>query len=290
MRRVVVILKKMQALLPSRFRSDDPRVAVVRLNGAIGMQQPMRQSLSLEAVAPALEKAFSMKGIKAVALLINSPGGAPVQSHLIFQRIRSLAEEKKVPVFAFAEDVAASGGYMIACAADEIYGDPASIIGSIGVVSAGFGFDRFIERYGIERRVHTSGMSKAMLDPFRPENPEDVVHLKRLQEQIHLFFRELVKGSRKERLKAEDDLLFSGAFWVGQEALDYGLIDGIGDVRSVMHQRYGEKVKLRLIATTRPSLLARLLGRGAQANLSLMAPDALISAVEEKSLWSRFGL
>lgn len=284
------IAETWSAMLPERFRSKEPRIAVVRLNGAIGMVQPMRQSLTLAAIAPVLERAFAMKGIKAVALIVNSPGGAPAQAHLIFQRIRLLAEEKKLPVFAFTEDVAASGGYMIACAADEIYADPASIIGSIGVVSAGFGFDRFIERFGIERRVHTAGKSKAMLDPFRPENPDDIAHLKHLQERIHDFFKELVRGSRKDRLKKDDDFLFSGAFWVGTEALDYGLVDGIGEVKQVMREKYGDKVKLRLVAPPRSSLLSRLLGRGVQTKVDLIDPDAVLSAIEERSIWSRFGL
>lgn len=282
--------EKLRSFIPARWRAVHPVVPVVRLSGTIGISQPMRPGLSIAAVAPTLEKAFSVKGARAVALVINSPGGAPAQAHLIYQRIRALAAEKDIPVFAFAEDVAASGGYMIACAADEFYADPTSIIGSIGVVSAGFGFDRLIERYGIERRLYTSGKSKAMLDPFSPERPGDVKHLKQLQERIHIFFKDLVRTSRGERLKGEDDFLFSGAFWVGSEALDYGLIDGLGEMRQVLREKYGEKVKLRLIAAPKPSLLSRLLGRGAQVNTSLIDPDAAIAAVEEKALWSRFGL
>ena len=166
-----------------------------------------------------LERAFSVPGIKAVALVVNSPGGSAAQSHLIFRRIRALAEEKKLPVLVFVEDAAASGGYMIACAGDEIFADPSSIVGSIGVVSASFGFDRLIERFGIERRVHTAGENKAMLDPFRPENPKDVERLKALQARIHEVFVDLVQGRRGARLKAENPDLFSGAFWVGAEAL-----------------------------------------------------------------------
>ncbi len=284
------IMSKLRDFLPKRFRESAPKVAVVRLTGAIGMSQPMGQSMTFAAVAPTLEKAFELKGAKAVAIIVNSPGGAPVQSHLIYQRIRALSEEKKLPVLAFTEDVAASGGYMIACAADEIYADPSSIVGSIGVVSAGFGFDRFIEKHGIERRVHTAGTSKAMLDPFRPEKPEDVEHLKKLQEHIHIFFKGLVRTSRKERLKADEETLFSGSFWAGEEALQLGLIDGIGDVRKITREKFGEKVKLKLFAQAKPSLLGRLFGRGGAAEAALIDPGAVISAIEERALWTRFGL
>lgn len=283
-------VKKIRHLLPSRFRNERPLVAVVRLGGVIGMSQPLRQSLTFTAVVPALEKAFSMKGIRAVALVVNSPGGSPAQSHLIYQRIKALAAEKSVPVFAFVEDVAASGGYMIACAADEIFADPTSIVGSIGVVSASFGFDRFIERFGIERRVHTAGESKAMLDPFQPENPDDVIRLKVLQEKIHVFFKDLVRSSRKEKLKGEESFLFSGAFWVGLEALDLGLIDGYGDIRAVLRQKFGDKVKMVPVALGRGSLLSRLFGRGGQAGMGLIDPQAAIGAVEERALWARYGL
>ena len=190
-----------------------PVVAVVRLAGIIGPSQPIRGGLNLAAVAPALEAAFAMKNAKAVALVINSPGGSPVQSSLIYKRIRQLAEEKSLPVYAFAEDVAASGGYMIACAADEIYADESSVIGSIGVVSAGFGFTGLIEKLGVERRVHTAGESKAMLDPFQPEKPDEVARLKALQEEVHENFKALVKKARGERLKADDPAIFSGEFW-----------------------------------------------------------------------------
>lgn len=211
---------KIRHLLPNRFRSDRPVVAVVRLKGAIGMSQPLQQSLTFNAAVPALEKAFSMKGIRAVALAVNSPGGSPAQSHLIYQRIKALSAEKNIPVFAFVEDVAASGGYMIACAADEIFAGPTSIVGSIGVVSAGFGFNRFIERFGIERRGCTL-----------PELP---------QEKIHVFFKDLVRSSRKEKLKGDEAFLFSGAFWVGLGALDLGLIDGYGDIRSILRKKFGD--------------------------------------------------
>lgn len=266
-------------------------VAVVRFNGVIGAAMPFRAGLSITTTASALERAFSSKGVKAVALVINSPGGSAVQSHLIFRRIRALAAEKGVPVLVFAEDVAASGGYMIACAGDEIFADPSSIVGSIGVVSAGFGLDRLIERFGIERRVHTVGARKAMLDPFRPESPGDVERLKAIQARVHEGFVGLVKDRRGQKLRGEPDTLFSGEVWSGAEALDLGLIDGLGDMRAVLRQRFGEKVRLRMIGG-RASLFGRLLGRGEPAPEvgALIDPSAVIAALEERGAWARFGL
>ncbi len=275
-------------LLPPRFRRMQPLVAVVRLSGAIGAVSPFRAGLSLTALAPTLEEAFSMPSIKAVALVINSPGGSAVQSHLIFKRIRALAAEKKVPVFAFTEDAAASGGYMIAAAADEIFADPSSIVGSIGVVASGFGFDRLIERFGIERRVYTAGEEKAMLDPFQPERPEDVDRLKRMQALVHAHFIALVKDRRGMRLKGDDATLFTGAFWAGAEALELGLVDGIGDIRGVMRERFGDKVKLRLVERSKGFGLGRLIGKPFPS--SAVDPAAFIGAVEDRALWSRFGL
>jgi signal peptide peptidase SppA len=282
---------RLQFLLPSKYRTyAHPIVSVVRLSGPIGAVLPLRQGLAMQNVAPLLERAFSVPGAKAVALVINSPGGSAAQSHLIFKRIRAFAEEKKLPVIAFVEDAAASGGYMIACAADEIYADPASIVGSIGVVSASFGFHELIERIGIERRVHTAGKSKAMLDPFRPENPDDVVRLKGLQRQIHDVFVGLVKDRRGEKLNDSYDDLFSGAFWVGAEALDLGLIDGLGDIRTILRQRFGEKVRFRMIEPARPPLLGRLLGRRSLGQSSLIDPGEIVGALEERAAWARLGL
>ena len=282
--------KPLNLLVPRRFRVVPPLVTVVRLVGAIGTVTPLRTGLSIAAVAPMLERAFAPHGVKAVAIIVNSPGGSPAQSHLIFKRIRSLAEEKKVPVLAFVEDAAASGGYMIACAGDEIFADPSSILGSIGVVSASFGLDRFIERFGIERRVHTSGDNKAMLDPFRPENPEDVERLKSLQARIHAMFIDLVKGRRGARLKTDSPDLFSGAFWVGSEAVELGLADAIGDLRTVLRERFGPKVDMRLIPPTRQSLIARLFNRQPLGPESLLDPRELIHALEERAAWARLGL
>ncbi|MCB5175289.1 S49 family peptidase [Microvirga lenta] len=282
--------QRLHFLLPGRLRPQVPIVPVVRLSGPIGAVMPLRPGLAMSSMAPVLERAFSIKGASAVALVINSPGGSPAQSHLIFRRIRALAEEKKVPVIAFVEDAAASGGYMIACAADEIFADPSSIVGSIGVVSAGFGFDRLIERFGIERRVHTAGENKAILDPFRPEDPKDVERLKNLQRHIHGVFIDLVKSRRGEKLDQANGELFSGAFWVGEEARGLGLVDGIGDIRTVLRERFGDKVQLRVIEPARQPLLARLLGRRPGGQTSLIDPAEMIGALEERASWSRLGL
>src|SRR3954471_14629813 len=249
-------------------------VPAVRLAGVIGSVGLGGRGMTLAGLERALDAAFGHKHARAVALLINSPGGSPVQSALIAGRIRSLAEEKKLSVLAFVEDVAASGGYWLACAADEIYADPSSIIGSIGVVSAGFGFQDLIARYGIERRVHTSGKRKAMLDPFQPENDDDIVRLKAIQSEIHEAFKNMVRTRRADRLNGGDEDLFTGEIWTGARARELGLVDGLGDLRSVMRGRFGEKVKLRLVqgdrrwwrgrirseATTLPSLLPSGLG------------------------------
>ena len=275
------------ALLPRRFRERRPRVAVVRLNGVIGAVSPLRQGLSMAAVAGSLERAFDLKGLAAVAIVVNSPGGSPAQSHLIHRRIRALAEEKKVPVLAFVEDAAASGGYMIACAADEIVADPTSIVGSIGVVSAGFGFDKLIARIGVERRVHTQGEAKAMLDPFRPEDPADVERLKGIQADVQAVFTDLVRRRRPNLAAGED--LFTGAVWTGRQAVERGLVDALGDIRSTLRARYGERIDMRLIAEARGSFLARLLRRAGPGGASAVAGEA-IAAVEERAAWARLGL
>src|SRR5215470_4762512 len=276
--------------LRNRLRRG-PAVPVVRLSGVIAASGGVLGSrgLSIETVAPLLTRAFSLRGAKAVALAINSPGGSPVQSALIAQRIRLLAAEKKLPVIAFVEDVAASGGYWLACAADEIIADPASIVGSIGVISAGFGFQDFLARYGIERRVHTSGERKSMLDPFRPENPDDIERLKRLQLEIHDGFKDWVRQRRGTRLKGDEAALFSGEFWTGKRGLEMGLVDGLGELRTLLQARYGAKVHLPVIAPKR-RLLSRF-GLGGQwgGSLESVGP-AMIAALEERAHWQRFGL
>ncbi|MGM4925985.1 S49 family peptidase [Tardiphaga sp. 804_B3_N1_9] len=281
-------------LLPARFRRATAVVPVVRLSGTIGAVTPLRPGLSLAGVARLLDKAFATKNAKAVALVINSPGGSPVQSRQIYLRIRQLAAEKKLPVFVFVEDVAASGGYMIACAGDEIFVDPSSIVGSIGVVGGTFGFQELIKKIGVERRLYTAGEHKAMLDPFLPEDPNDVARLKSLQREIHAIFINLVKDSRGARLKGAEDVLFSGEYWAGEKSIALGLSDAIGDLRSVLRARYGDKVQMPVIA--QPSgMLSGLLGRksGAGSQLSMDGlsglPDQLISALETRALWSKYG-
>ena len=238
-------------LLPARFRTDIPVVPVVRLSGVIGVTTPLRPGLMLSTVARSLERAFAVRKARAVALIINSPGGSPAQSHLIMRRIRQLAEEKKIPVLAFIEDVGASGGYMLACAADEIICDPYLIVGSIGVVGGSFGFPKLMDKLGIERRLYTSGERKAMLDPFLPEKPDDVKRIKAIQKEIHEHFIALVKERRGDRLKGADKLLFSGEFWTAPKAIELGLADALGDLRSILRARYGDKVRTPLIAAER---------------------------------------
>jgi len=263
-----------------------PVVPVVRLSGVIAPGGMMgTRGLSIETMAPLLARAFRMHGAKAVALSINSPGGSPVQSALIAQRIRLLAREKELPVIAFVEDVAASGGYWLACAADEIIADSASIVGSIGVISAGFGFQDLIARIGVERRVHTSGDRKSMLDSFRPERPEDVERLKRLQAEIHEGFTDWVRQRRAGKLKGDEATLFSGEFWTARRGLDYGLVDSLGELRTVLQQRYGDKVHLPVIQPRR-NLLGRL---GIGGRIEDIGPGTL-AAIEERLHWQRFGL
>lgn len=270
-----------------RFRklaglSLSPLVSVLRLSGAIGMG---RRGLSLEGLADDIDRAFAPNGLAAVALAINSPGGSPVQSALIGRRIRALAAEKNVPVLAFVEDVAASGGYWLACAADEITADACSIVGSIGVVSAGFGFTGLIDRLGVDRRVHTAGTAKAMLDPFQPEKAEDVAHLKSIQAEMHETFKAWIRDRRGSRLKATEDDLFTGAFWTGAKALELGLIDRTGDMRATLRERFGEKVDIRLINPPRRAGLGRFIGLDARS-----LADGVADAASERAAFARFGL
>lgn len=279
--------------------SRRPVVPVLRFTGPIGMATPLRPGLALSTVAGAIEKAFSASKLPAVAILVNSPGGSPVQSHLIFKRIRQLAGEKNKRVYVFCEDVAASGGYFLALAGDEIYADPSSIVGSIGVISAGFGFDKAIEKLGIDRRVYTAGATKSILDPFKPEKAEDVERLKSIQRDVHDTFIAIVKERRGLRLTAPDEELFNGAFWAGPKAVQLGLIDGIADVRTKMRELHGNDVRLRVIPIGGGGLLSRLrrpagfsLRAAAEAPSTFGAAVAadVISAVEARALWSRFGL
>src|SRR6187401_2748875 len=235
------MIDRLMRFVPARLRRGAAVVPVVRLSGVIGAVTPLRPGMSLAGVARVLERAFAMKHAKAVALVINSPGGSPVQSRQIYLRIRQLAAEKNLPVLVFVEDVAASGGYMIACAGDEIFCDPSSILGSIGVVGGSFGLTELIKKVGVERRLYTAGVHKATLDPFLPENPDDVARLKALQREIHAIFIALVKQSRGSRLKGPADTLFTGEYWAGETSVSLGLADAVGDMRSTLRTRYGDK-------------------------------------------------
>src|SRR3982075_3133084 len=288
------LVDRLMELIPARLRRGIAVVPVVRLSGLIGAVTPLRPGMSLAGVARTLERAFTMKNAKAVALVINSPGGSPVQSRQIYLRIRQLAAEKNLPVLVFVEDVAASGGYMIACAGDEIFCDPASILGSIGVVGGSFGFQEMIKRIGVERRLYTAGEHKAMLDPFLPENPDDVARVKALQREIHAIFIALVKRSRGTRLNGAEDVLFSGEYWAGETSVALGLADAIGDLRSTLRTRYGHKVQMPVIAPP-TGLLAGLMGRKSGAGTAVALdglaglPDELISALETRAIWTKFG-
>lgn len=277
------------------MRSQVATIPVIRLHGAImaGGGQ-FRQNLSLASTAGLIEKAFADPDAPAVAISINSPGGSPVQSRLIYKRIRDLASEKNKTVLMFVEDVAASGGYMIAVAGDEIIADPSSIVGSIGVVSASFGFTELMKKIGVERRVHTAGQNKAVLDPFKPERKEDVERLKALQLEVHDTFIDLVKERRGAKLNDDPDL-FTGLFWTAKKGLELGLVDQLGDMRSVLKDRYGSKTRLKLISPSRG-----LFGRGlgflgsregfSPADLGASAAEGLVEAAQSRALWGRFGL
>ena len=272
-----------------------PVIPVLRLSGPIGMAMPLRPGLSIATLAAPIEKAFKMSKTPAVAVIVNSPGGSPVQSSLIFRRIRQLSEEKGKKVYVFCEDVAASGGYYIAVAGDEIYADASSIVGSIGVISAGFGFNKAMETFGVERRVYTAGANKGSLDPFLPEKADDIERLTALQRDVHDVFIGIVKERRAGRLKSPDGELFSGAFWSAAKSLEYGLIDGIADVRQKMREIYGDKVRLKLVPIEKGGLLSRfrrwpsMLVNGTHTSNGFALADDVISAIEARALWSRFG-
>jgi serine protease SohB len=289
------VLAVLEPVLPRRFRRSYAVVPVVRLSGIIGFSTPLSPGLTLSSVARSLERAFSFARARAVALAINSPGGSPVQSHLIFQRIRQLAEQHERSVIAFLEDVGASGGYMIACAADEIFCDPTSIVGSIGVVGGGFGFAGLLEKLGIERRLYTSGERKAMLDPFLPEKLEDVERLKAIQSDIHASFIALVKQRRGAALVGPESALFSGEYWTGRRAVELGLADRIGDLRSTLRERFGEEVFTPLVAAERGLFGRRLRGVGSRSRVSEVWPrpgfvEEMVSVLEARALWARYGL
>lgn len=277
-----------------RIFNSAPVIPVVRLSGVIGAATPLREGLTLSNVATTLERAFSFAE-DAIAIQVNSPGGSPVQSRLIFQRIRDLAREKNVRVYMFAEDVAASGGYMILCAGDELYADSSSVLGSIGVIYAGFGFVELIEKIGVERRVHTAGERKMMLDSFQPEKSDDIERLKSIQASIHKDFKDLVSDRRGRKIEDAEVKLFTGEFWSGRQALELGLIDGIIDVRTKMRELYGDKVQLRLVSAERGLFRRRTPGvlsvfdALVTRQLPISIADEAISAIEARAIWARFG-
>ncbi|HIF10192.1 MAG TPA: S49 family peptidase [Sneathiellales bacterium] len=279
-------------LIPiKRVRESGPVVAVLRLDGVIGRGAGLGPALSLATAAGRIERAFSMRHAKAVALVVNSPGGSPVQSALIAGRIRALAVEKELPVYAFAEDVAASGGYMLLAAADTLYADPSSIVGSIGVVSSGFGFTELISKLGVERRLHTAGDRKTLLDPFLPESDGDRERLKSIQQELHENFKAYVRGRRQGKLKGPEDELFSGEFWTGTRAMELGLVDDLGDIRAVLREKYGKKVKLRLVTGPRKWWRNRLRPLFPTAiDGGETWADQLVGATERRAIWARFGL
>ncbi|HVQ11898.1 MAG TPA: S49 family peptidase [Methyloceanibacter sp.] len=283
-----------KSYLPAAWTKRGPVIPVLRFSGAIGVVTPLRPGLSLSTSAAAIDKAFSMSGAKAVAIQINSPGGSAVQSMLIYKRIRALAVEKNLKVYIFAEDVAASGGYLLALAGDEIYADPASIVGSIGVITSGFGLHELISKIGVERRVITAGANKDTLDPFLPQKPEDVERIKALQLDVHQSFIDLVKTRRGAKLDKAGIDLFTGEFWSGKRALELGLIDGHSDLRTKMREIYGDDVRLKLVMPSTSWFRRRrsVFAEGGVFELGFspggFAAD-LISAIEARALWSRFG-
>ena len=284
----------LKRLLPKRFRNDSVVIPVVRLHGAImSGGGKFKQNLNLAGVAPMLEKAFAKKDSPAVVLSINSPGGSPVQSRMIFERIRALAEEKHKRVLVFVEDVAASGGYMIALAGDEIIADQTSIVGSIGVVSGGFGFPELLKKIGVERRVYTAGENKVILDPFKPEKESDIEYLKTLQLEIHQVFIDMVV-SRRGSVLSDDPSLFSGLFWTGRRGLELGLVDSLGDMRSEIKKRYGKDAKLELVSGARDFFGRRVPGGSVSSDgmgeIAAVAVSGLAETLEERALWSRYGL
>jgi signal peptide peptidase SppA len=272
------------------FQKSPAVVPVIRLHGLIAASSNMRRGISMAGLAPVIDRAFELKGAEAVALVINSPGGSPVQSALIAERIRHLSKKKNIPVISFVEDVAASGGYWLACAGDEIIVSPASVVGSIGVVSAGFGFDQAIEKLGVSRRVYSAGARKGMLDPFSPEKPDDVKHLKTLQKDIHEQFIAMVKRRRGSKITGDEADLFSGAFWTGAVSVDLGLADRIGELRQELESRFGEDVYIRPIQPKRTLFGLGGGAGGVSAALADASVDSLIDALVEKLERSRFGL
>ncbi|MDC0865097.1 S49 family peptidase [Rickettsiaceae bacterium] len=283
-------LDQLLSLLPFGFGENNPIIAVLRLDGVIGKIGMTKSGMTMKDLNKLIEKTFKIDKLEAVCLVINSPGGSPVQSDLIAKRITALAKEKDVKVFGFVEDVAASGGYWLACAADEIYASHSSIIGSIGVISSGFGFHEAIKKLGIERRVHTEGKTKSVLDPFKPSRDSDVKIIKKIQKEIHQHFIDTVKERRADRLTQSDDILFNGEFWTGQIALDYGLIDGIGDMYSFIQKKYGDKVKIEYIENKQSWIKKKLGMASLSKEFTSDFTDSLVDSLEQKIAYNKFDI
>lgn len=288
------LVQRLSARVPGldRLVPMPPVVSLVRLEGVIAAGTG-RRTLNIASLEPLLSRAFKLPRRAAVALAINSPGGSAAQSALIGKRIRQLAEENNVKVIAFVEDAAASGGYWLACAADEIIATEASVVGSIGVIYAGFGFQEAIARIGVERRVHTAGTSKSVLDPFLPEKPEDVAKLALLQSDIHAQFKAWVKRRRGPKLKSEDDSLFNGEFWTGSQAQELGLVDGLGTLHGVLEERFGREVRIARFEAKPRFRLPFLGGLGESLSTDRLGGDlaeGLIRVAEERAWWARVGL
>ncbi len=291
------IVDIIRPILPKKFRDKPVVIPTVRLSGAIMASQGMRPTLSIATAAGRLKKAFSVKDAPAVAIVINSPGGSPVQANLIYKRIRALAEETDKKVIVAVEDVAASGGYMIALAGDEIIADPSSIVGSIGVISAGFGFVNLIEKLGVERRVYTAGENKMILDPFKPEKKADIQYLRSIQDEIHDTFVDMVKERRGDVISGDEKEVFSGRFWTATTGQSLGLVDRIGDIRSIVKERYGEKTEFKVIGAG-GGFLKRSPPQGVlmphmSSDLSAIGAgfaDHMVTHAEERALWARYGL
>jgi signal peptide peptidase SppA len=279
-------IDQLMSLLPIGFYNPKPVVAVIRLEGVIGKAGAMKSGLTISSLNKLIEKMFKLPRLDAVCLCINSPGGSPVQSELISKRIISLAKELEVTVYSFIEDIAASGGYWLACSGDKIFANKSSIIGSIGVISSGFGFHGAIEKLGIERRVITEGKNKSVLDPFQPVKASDVKLVKDLQKNIYAHFTDTIKERRKGRITQTDDIIFNGEFWTGQKALDYGLIDGIDDLYSFIYKRYGKEVKIEYIEQQQ-SWFKRKFG---MAQIAQEITDTALNRIEERLLTSKIDL
>lgn len=279
-------LEQILSFLPI-CRKSKRTIAVLNLSGVIGKISAMKSGLSLESLNQLIEKAFEIKNLTAVCLTVNSPGGSPVQSELIAKRIRALATEKKIPVYSFVEDYAASGGYWLACAGDQIYASASSIIGSIGVISAGFGFTDAISKLGVERRVYSEGRNKAILDPFKPVQKEDVAIIKKIQKQVHEHFINYVKERRIGKLTQDDDILFNGEFWSGQTAIDYGLIDGLDDMYSFVKDKYGD-VTFKYIGE-KQSWIKKKLGITSESIMQNFS-NSLVESVSNKVKYDKFNV